>query len=512
MLGAALIPLGAWPQILPFAALATLVAGYLAADSWSGGRITRGIKEWWQTRRGFVPQGVLADLLHVYDLREADERRLAAFVKGWQEAKEDLRESMIVMAARDEALWREKLTAAYLSGAAPETLDKVLTALKKTSRARMEPLKPIVERVAARRAQLAWMAHSEAETRLAALKSVADGRPVAFEAPAQASAPVSRWQRLKRGATVAVLAVMLGLTGVSTVGTFKFAEQQRVAAEVSMKLFYAEDLFIFTDRYVDARITEEVLPALKRWHESPKTAGDDFERALTILRESPDPKADNIIVAIFRRSGVLPLTNQGETILLRSLVERQSDALWAAMDQLIAGSARDEGASRMLVKLVMLGVEDGDEKTVVQLFRVLKSPNKQVQQAAAGALYAFLAQGDGAKFFPGLMTVQAVHQNDPMLQLWTASFAFRRLAEPAATESDMLKSKAFFDAALVNTARIDGVRLEIYKQTPPDQEVQAPPSLTAMLISMAGNMQGEGGAPALSSAPRATSSRRPRRT
>ena len=41
MLGAALIPLGAWPQILPFAALATVVAAYLAADSWSGGAITR---------------------------------------------------------------------------------------------------------------------------------------------------------------------------------------------------------------------------------------------------------------------------------------------------------------------------------------------------------------------------------------------------------------------------------------------------------------------------------------
>ena len=60
-----------------------------------------------------------------------------------------------------------------------------------------------------------------------------------------------------------------------------------------MKLFYAEDLFIFTDRYIDSRIPEEVLPALKRWTESPRTAGSEFERALTILRESPDPKADN---------------------------------------------------------------------------------------------------------------------------------------------------------------------------------------------------------------------------
>ena len=120
MLGAALIPLGAWPQILPFAALATVVAAYIAADSWSGGKITRSAREWWQSRRGFVEKGVSSDLIHLYDLREVDERRLASFVKGWRDAKEPLRESMIEMAVRDDALWREKLTAVYLSGAAAE--------------------------------------------------------------------------------------------------------------------------------------------------------------------------------------------------------------------------------------------------------------------------------------------------------------------------------------------------------------------------------------------------------
>lgn len=497
LMGAALIPLGAWPQILPFAALAAVVAGYLAADSWSGGKITRGIKEWWQTRRGFIQQGLAKDLIHVYDLREADERRLTAFVKGWQDAKESLRETMITMAAHDEALWREKLTAIYLSGAEPETLDKVLVALRRGARVRMEPLGPIVKRIEARRAQLAWLSHTDARTRLAALRATADGQPVAFEAPPETSAPVSFWTGLKRKLSVAVLAVMIALTGVSGVGTYQFAEQQRVAAEAAMKLFYAEDIFIFSDRYVDARIPEQVLPALKRWTESPRTAGSDFERALTILRESPDPKADNILVAVFRRAGVLPLTNNGETILLRSLIERQNDVLWAAMDQLIQGSAQDEGASRMLVKLVMLGVEDGDMKTVVQLFRVLKSPNKQVQQASAGALYAFLAQDGGRNFFTNLMIVQAVHQNDSSLQLWTASFAFRRLGQPDATEADMLASKAFFDAAIANAARFDALRLEVYKNTPPDQEVKSPPSLTAILLGMASGMQGEdGGAPA----------------
>lgn len=496
LLGAALIPLGAWPQILPFAALATVVAAYIAADSWSGGKITRGVREWWQSRRGFVEKGVSADLIHLYDLREADERRLTSFVKGWQDAKDSLRESMIAMAAADEALWREKLTAVYLSGGSPELLEKVLTSLRRTARLRLEPLAPVVSRMALRKAQISWMAHSDAEARLSALNAVAAGVPVAFEAPKTLAKAPGLWTRFKRGATVGVLAVMIALTGVSTVGTMNFRVEQRAAAELSMKLFYAEDLFVFSDRYVDARITEEVIPALKRWHESPKTAGDDFERALTILRESPDPKADNILVAIFRHSGVLPLTQQAENTMLRALIERESDLLWASMDALIAQSRSDPASAQMLVKLVVLGVEVGNEQTIVQLFRVLKSPNKQVQQQAAGALYAHLSRNSGAKFYEGLGAAQAKHAADPMLQMWTASFAFRRLTEPGVGEADLVKAKAFLDKSLVNARAIDALRLEIYKQTPPDQEVQAPPSMVAMLANLASTMQGDGGAPA----------------
>ncbi len=495
-LGLLLVPLGAWPQILPFAALATLVAGYLAADSWSGGRVTRSLREWWQSRRGFIEKGVSADLLHLYDLREADERRLSGFVHGWQNAKEPLRATMLDMASHDEALWREKLTAAYLSGAAPETLEKILTALRRTARLRLEPLKPVTDRMSARRAQISWMAHSDAETRLEALNAAAAGVPVAFEAPKSPVRPLGFRTRFKRRVTVAVLALMVALTGASTVGTMNFRVEQRAAAEASMKMFYAEDLFVFSDRYIDSRIPEEVLPALKRWHESPNTAGGDFERALTILRESPDPKADNILVAIFRHSGVLPLTNQAETTMLRALIERESDDLWHSMDGLIARSATDPASARMLVKLVMVGVESGNEKSIAQVFRVLKSPNKQVQQLAAAALYAHLSQNDGAGFFGLLAPVQAKHANDPMLQMWTTSFAFRRLAEPGATEADLVGAKSFLEQALANAHAIDAVRVEIFKQTPAGQEVQAPPSLVAMLAGLADAMQGEGGAPA----------------
>jgi len=496
LLGAALVPLGAWPQILPFAALAVVVAAYLAADSWSGGAITRWARETWQRRRGYVEKGVAADLIHLYDLREADERRLTAFVKGWQDAKEPLRETLISVASHDEALWREKLTAVYLSGAAPETLEKVLNALRKTSRTRMEPLAPVTARMSVRRAQISWMAHSDADARLAELASVAAGQPTGFAVPKPFIRPAGLWARVKRGATVAILALMIALTGVSTVGTLNFRVEQRAAAEIAMKLFYAEDLFVFTDRYVDPRIPEQVIPALKRWHESPKTAGADFERALTILRESPDPKADNILVMIFRHAGVLPLTNAGENMLLLALIERESDALWNSMDQLIAQSAHDASSAKLLVKLVMLGVESGNEKAIVQIFRVLKSPNKQVQQMSAGALYAYLSQDEGKAFFDKLATVQAKHASDPALQMWTTSFAFRRLSQPGATEADLVKAKAFLDKALVNARAIDAVRLLIFKQTPPDQEVQAPPSMVAMLANLADQMQGDGGAPA----------------
>lgn len=497
LMGMALIPLGAWPQILPFVLLATAVAGYLAADSWTGGAVTRRIRETWQNWHGAVEKGVSKDLIHLYDLREADERRLAHFVKGWQESKESLRDTLITVAAHDEALWREKLTAVYLSGAAPETLEKILSALRRTSKTRLEPLKPITDRIAARKADISWMDHSVARERVAALEAAAAGQPLAFEAGAWvAPKPLGLWARVKRGGTVAILSLMIGLTAVSSIGTVKFQEEQRVAAEMSTKLFYSEDLFIFTDRYVDSRIPEQVLPALKRWTESPKTAGSDFERALTILRESPDPKADNILIAIFRRAGVLPLTGKGESIMLLTLIERDNDAVWESMDQLIATSRSDEASARLLVKLVVLGVESGNEKAITQMFRVLKSPNKQVQQAAAGILYAHLSRDDGKKFYDNLLVVQAKHANDPMLQLWTASFAFRRLAEPNVTEADLVKAKAFLDVSLTNARRLDGVRAAIYAQTPPDQEVQAPPSMVAMLLNIADRMQGDGNAPA----------------
>ena len=489
LMGAALIPLGAWPQILPFAALATLVAAYLAADSWSGGAITRAAREWWQNRRGVIPKGVLADLIHLYDLREVDERRLTHFVKTWQAAKEPLRDTMIAAASHDEALWREKLTAMYLSGASPETLDKITAALRRTARLRLEPLAPIMERMSARQAQISWLAHTDANARLASLSAVAAGQPVAFEAPKPYAKAPGLWARFKRGATVAILGLMIVITGVSSVGTMNFRVEQQAAAETALKLFYAEDLFVFSDRYIDARITEEVLPALKRWHESPKTAGADFERALTILRESPDPKADNLLVTIFRHSGVLPLNQQAENTLLRALIERESDALWASMDGLIAQSRNDPASAQMLVKLVTLGVETGNEKAIAQLFRVLKSPNKEVQQAAASILYAHL--GQGGKFFDRLAPVQLKHAADPMLQMWATSFMFRHMGEPNVLEADLVKAKTFLDKALANANAIDAARKEIYKNTPPDQEVQAPPSMAAMLLNLSASMQGD---------------------
>ena len=343
------------------------------------------------------------------------------------------------------------------------------------------------------------MAHTDAEARLSALAAVAAGQPRPFLTAfgRDTSSPYgSVVARLKRGATVAVLGLMIVITGVSSVGTMNLRVEQRAAAVTAMMLFYAADLFVFSDRFIDVRITEVVLPALKRCHESPKTAGDDFERALAILRESPDPKADNLLVTIFRHSGVLPLNQQAENTLLRALIERESDLLWNSMDALIAQSRTDPASAQMLVKLVMLGVETGNEKAIGQIFRVLKSPNREVQQQTAGALYAYLSQNEGAKFYDRLTTVQAKHAADPMLQMWTASFAFRRLGEPGVAEADLVKAKAFLDKALVNAHAIDAARLEIYKQTPPDQEVSAPPSMVAMLANLASSVQGDGGAPA----------------
>jgi uncharacterized protein (DUF58 family)/tetratricopeptide (TPR) repeat protein len=491
MMGAALVPLAAWPQILPFALLSAAVSALILADVWNEGALTRGAREAWQRRTGFVAKGVRADLSDLYDLREIDEPRLAAFMGRWQAADDKARAGLVAEAAADEALWREKLTAAYLSGAGPDVHESVLTALRRASRDRLEPLKPVVARIAARGGELAWLEHADARARLAALQETADGQPFAVPLP-PAPQPERRSlrSRLSRSASAGALIVSLAIGSFAVDGTMRFAREQAAAEQTAFQIFYGDDLYVFGDRYIDDRIPQFVLPVLRAWHKPVREAGPDFERAMQILRESPDPKADNLLVVAFRRAGLLPMDDAAETILLKALIERDSDPLWASMDRTIAQSGDDPAQAALLVKLVALGAEVGSEHAFMNLFRVLKSPNEQVRSMTLETLYGAMASApDSAPFFPRLTKIGGHFASDPALQMWSAVFALRRAAAPDAAKLDGEQMRAFFDQLLANAEAIDAGRAPLFaaalaqaKQS--GQEPQLPPSLLPSLLGL----------------------------
>lgn len=483
MAGISLLPLGAWPVLLPFAILGLAVAAFVAADVWSDGAITRRLRETWQRRGRVIEKGVRADLALLFDLREADEPRLAAFVTRWQAAKDDARAALLAEASRDEALGREMLAAACLSGSDVETQEKALAALAAASRARFESLQPMAKRLTALRGKLGWLSHSDAAARLTALEDLARGTAAVVEAPAPSPIKRGLGARVKRYATAGALVLTFAATLISTDGYLRYRDASAQAAETATRIFYAEDAFVFNDAYRDERIPNEVLPVLRLWHENPEKAGPEFQRALEILRSSPDPKADNLLVAVFRHAGLLPLNGQAETTLLRSLIERDSESLWASMDALIAASAENPRATQMLAKLVVLAVEEGGDRAIFNAFHVLKSPNDQLRGHAFQALYKTFAAND-ATFFARLGGVQEKHAADPNLQIWVGVFAAQRFATPGVGALDLEAARAVLDRVLEAGSKVDAARVGAFAKAKLGAEVEAPAPFASILLSV----------------------------
>jgi hypothetical protein len=489
---AALIPLGAWPQILPFAVLGTVVAGLLAVEAWTGGRMTRAVREAWQRRSGFVEAGVARDIALLFELRAADEEHLTSFVGAWRAAKGDERAVLIRSAAADEALWREKLVAAYLAGSAPETAELVLSTLGKAGRAHSEDLAPIVARASSNQGKLSWTNHSDAAERFSRLRAAAAGKALALPEPPAPAPRKATWRaKMTKAVTALMLAIMLAGSIGSGVGTYRFTEQQAVAREQADRIFFADDQYVFTDRYVDGRIPELVLPALRHWYSG--SAGDRaaMERALQVLRESPDPKADNILVLLFKRGDVIPLSDRAQTTLLTALMERENDEIWVLLDRAIAESGERPGAVELLKKLVIIGAELGTERSFLNLFHVLKSPNAEVRSLAAETLYASLNDVSRAdQFYSRLSHVQERYVADPMLQLWTAQFALRHLSTLPADSPLNDQARVLFDHILGASTAFDAARAQAIQQAAAQSQGQAQiPDIPAFLPTLIGLMQ-----------------------
>jgi uncharacterized protein (DUF58 family) len=500
-MAAALIPLGAWPQILPFALIGLGVGGVIAADLWSDGALTRRAKEAWQRRTGFVEKGVAADLDALYSPREADAPRLEDFVARWRAASDARRPALAAEAEADDALWRQELTAAYLIGGSSDAREAVLKSLRRASAARLESFAPVVETIEGLKGKLAWLSHADAQERLEDLRRAATGDFV--EPPVLAPKRMPLSQRLKRALAVALIAVTAGTSVVSGVGTVRFAREQAASEAAAFQIFYGEDAYIFSDQYADARIPQIVLPALRDWNRSIKNVGPEFERAMAVLRESPDPKADNILAAAFNRAALLPLDSTAETTLLKALIERNSDDLWKSLEKDIAASGDDANAARLLVKLVDLGVEEGSPAAFQNVFRVLKSPNQQVRAAAFKALYGDLTAPDKvASFYDRLGGVETRFASDPTLQLWSLYFAYQHLAQPGAAlpkkdaDAQAQTADAFFDKTVQTLQALDEARAPLVVQAlqaaaQAGQQAKAPTPVLAQALGLTAGVVGE---------------------
>ena len=124
---------------------------------------------------------------------------------------------------------------------------------------------------------------------------------------------------------------------LSADGHWRFVRQQGEGLRFANDVFYSEeDRRVLQHRYLDARIGEFVLTAFERWSRPVSEAGADWERALQVLRESPDPKTDNLLALVFRRSAYLPLSPAAEELMFKAMLDRNSDSLWESLERAVA--------------------------------------------------------------------------------------------------------------------------------------------------------------------------------
>lgn len=439
LMGMALLPLGAWPQILPFAAAATVFGLLILADLVSGGTLSRRAR--WALERwtGLVGKGMASDGARLFGAREADAAKISEYLARWRAATETDKPGLIEQAAADRQMWREKLSAIYLGGNKPGVQDKVLEVLTGLSRERLDSLASVVGRVRAESSNLKWLNHPDAVERLETLSRIGRPTPISVSEPSRAQ---GGWAR-KIFVTFAALFVAgsAALTGWSALKTFEFRRQQDAAGKEALQIIFAEDAFIFNDKYADARIPELVLPAL-----AGRTGAAGLDRALDVLAKSSDPKADNILEAIFKRADFLSLPASVETKLLSALLERDNEQVWRFMEEHAVKSAGHPRTVARLMKMIDLGAAMDNEKIFQNLFYFLKSPNPELASHAASAVKAALAAPARAeRFLERLGNVQAKFSQDPGLNIWLESIFWERLTSAPETFNQLNQARALLD-------------------------------------------------------------------
>ena len=179
---------------------------------------------------------------------------------------------------------------------------------------------------------------------------------------------------------------MVGLGGFAGYKTVEFQGARQEAAQTALSIFYGDDLYIFSDQYADERGARDVIPVLREWTATGKAPAAALDRALKVLSTSPDPKADNSLGTLFKRADLLPLTDASETLMLRTLIERDNDQVWRFLNEYMAQNGENPASAKRLVKIIQLGAEIGSEDVFRNPFHFLKSPNQQVKAAAPNAI------------------------------------------------------------------------------------------------------------------------------
>ncbi|TPW19945.1 MAG: hypothetical protein FD126_2179, partial [Elusimicrobia bacterium] len=306
----------------------------------------------------------------------------------------------------------------------------------------------------------------------------------ALPAPRPAVKP-TRLARLGRQAAMAFLVATVSLSGIAGYKTVEFSQARQEAAQTALSIFYGDDLYIFTDQYADERINRDVLPVLKEWTATGKAPAAALAKALEVLRTSPDPKADNILETVFKRADFLALTDASETLMLRTLIERDNDQVWRFLNEYMAQNGENPASAKRLVKMIQLGAEIGSEDVFRNLFHFLKSPNQQVKSAAANAIRtSLMAPEKAGQFAERLKAVTAKHATDPLINMWVAFFALDRLAGADASTVPVSSIDGVLSTALKAAAKADAARLGLIAQVKPGEEDKLPPPVMAQALGL----------------------------
>ncbi|PCI34832.1 MAG: hypothetical protein COB53_11610, partial [Elusimicrobia bacterium] len=487
-------PLSAWPQLFIAAAIAAAVTGIIVYDLWTHGKLVRGLQNWWN-RKGPAKDFEL-DLFTLFDnasdggdrYRPEDHAIVAADVSIWKKASQEKRRVILRNASTDKELWRERLIALYIASTVypdkkdPQLREDVLSEIIRAKTKHLKPLAPILDRVFSKRRFLDWLSHPSVLQPLDSLARESLGR-----SPVSTRAPPKRSFLQKTGLVTAVLVLtaLIGAAGFSGVKTGAYLEKRIEVTHTSLRIFYADDFFIFSDTYNDERIPKKVLPILKKWHKTGRVSEEQLLRAIVILRDSPDSKADNILEAIFKKADNLPFNDNSEALLLRTLMERDNDLVWKFLQEYMQTQAKNPTASKRLIRMIKIGAEVGSDKVFNNLFFFLRSPNQQVRGEAAKAITASLMNpARETEFLQRLNSVSIKHEKDPHLQLWVEFFVLKRLAADGAEKLEMNQVGTLLTRVLKAAKAADTFRMVAIQQIKPGEENKLPPPVLEMALEV----------------------------